>query len=139
MYGRYGLDKLSKFLLKLLFWVLMFHILIHYYVMFIIEGCLLLIVIFRVLSRNIYRRNKENEIYLKIKNKLLKPFKNIKRNMDDKNHVYKKCHKCKKVLKLPLPEKRGIKHVKCPNCKKKITFITFKKEKIEIITKDKKK
>ena len=53
--------------------------------------------------------------------------------MNDKYHVYTKCHKCKKVLKLPLPYKRGIKHTICPNCHKKITFITFKKQKIEII------
>lgn len=133
MYGRYGLDALSKFLLRVLFWVLMFHILIHHYIMFIIECFLLLIIIYRILSKKIYRRNKENQIYLKIKNYLLRPFKNIIRNFKDKEHIYKKCHKCKKVLKLPLPEKKGIKHAKCPNCHKKLTIIALKCQKIEII------
>ena len=41
----------------------------------------------------------------------------------------------KTVLKLPLPDKRGINHAKCPKCKKSLTLITFKKQKIELITK----
>lgn len=135
MYGRYGLDALSKFLLKLLFWVLMFNILIHHYIMFIIEVLLLLIILYRVLSKKIYIRNKENQIYLRIKNKLLKPFNNIIRNIKDKDHVYKKCRSCKKVLKLPLPDKREIKRVKCPNCGKKLKVFTLKYQKIEIIRK----
>lgn len=133
MYGRYGIDNLSKFIFKIIFILFLFNILFRTYILLIIELFLLVLVIYRILSKNIYRRNKENQIYLKIKNQILKPFQNIKRNMHDKDHIYKKCKKCKKVLKLPLPEKRGIKHVKCPNCKKRITFITFRKQKIEII------
>lgn len=134
MYGRYGIDDLTKFLFKIVFILFLFNILFRTYILLIIQIFLLLIIIFRILSKKIYHRNKENTIYLKIKNYLLKPFINIKRNINDKEHIYKKCHKCKKTLKLPLPEKRGIKHTKCPNCKKRITFITFKKQKIEIIT-----
>lgn len=135
MYGRYGLDALSKFLLKLLFWVLMFNILIHHYVIFIIEIVLLIIILYRILSKKTYKRNRENQIYLKIKKKLLKPFNNIIRNMKDKEHVYKKCRSCKKTLKLPLPDKRGVKCVKCPNCGKKLKVFTLKYQKIEIIRK----
>ena len=40
----------------------------------------------------------------------------IKRNMNDKDHIYKKCSKCKTTLKLPIPYERGIKHTKCPKC-----------------------
>ena len=70
-----------------------------------------------------------------IKRKLLKPFKDFKRNCKDKDYVYKRCNKCKTIVKLPLPSKRGIKHAKCPKCKKRLTFITLKKLKIEIIKK----
>lgn len=133
MYGRYGIDDLTKFISKLLFIILLFNILFRSYILLIISLLLLIIIIYRSLSKKIYIRNKENNIYLKIKEILLKPFKNIIRNYQDKDHIYKKCRKCKKTLKLPLPEKRGIKHTKCPNCKNKITFITFRKQKIEII------
>ena len=109
MYGRYGIDNLSKFIFKIIFILFLFNILFRTYILLIIELFLLVLVISRILSKNIYRRNKENQIYHKIKNQILKPFQNIKRNMHDKDHIYKKCRKCKKVLKLPLPEKRGIK------------------------------
>ena len=133
MYGRYGIDNLSKFLLKLLFIIFLFNILFRNYILLIIQLLLLVLIIYRIFSKKIYKRNKENMVYLKVKKTLMKPFNNIIRNHKDKDHVYKKCHNCKKILKLPLPDKRGIKHVKCPNCKKRITFITLKKLKIEII------
>ena len=133
MYGRYGIDDLSKFLFKLFFIIFLFNILFTNYILLIIELLFIFIIIYRILSKKIYTRNKENQIYLKIKNIILKPFINIKRNIKDKDHIYKKCRKCKKVLKLPLSDKRGIKHAKCPNCKKKLTIIAFKCQKIEII------
>ena len=58
----------------------------------------------------------------------------LKRNIKDKEHVYKKCSKCKTVLKLPLPSKKGFQKAKCPKCKKSLTLFTFKQEKIELIT-----
>ena len=133
MYSRYGVDDLSKFIFKLYFVVLLLNILIRHYVMFIIELLLMIIIIYRVCSKKIYRRNKENMIYLKAKNKLLKPFINIQRKCQDKNHIYKKCRGCKRILKLPLPDTRGIKHVKCPKCNKRLTILTLRKQKIEII------
>ena len=137
MYSRYGIDKLSKFILQILFILFLANILIRTYILTILELILLLIIVLRTLSKNIYQRNKENQVYIKIKSKILKPFKNLKRNIKDKEHIYKKCHKCKKTLKLPLPDKRGIQHVKCPNCKKRISFLTLKKYKVEIIKKKK--
>lgn len=133
MYGRNGIDDLSKFLFKVLFWILMFNILIHHIVMLYIELVLLFIILLRILSKNIKMRKKENNLYLSIKKRLLKPFEIIIKNHQDKDFVYKKCHKCKKILKLPLPDKRGIKHVKCPNCKKRLKVFTLKYQKIEII------
>ena len=134
MYSRYGLDKLSNFLLQILFIIFLSNILINNCYLYIVEIALLILIIMRTLSKNIYARNKENQKYISIKNKVLKPFQNIKRNIKDSGHIYKKCSKCKKTLKLPLPDKRGIQHVKCPNCKNRIKFITLKKYKIEIIT-----
>ena len=49
----------------------------------------------------------------------------------------KKCPKCKKKLKLPIPYKKGIKSVICPKCNKKFSMLVLKSEKIEIISKKK--
>ena len=91
--------------------------------------------IYRSISRNISKRRYENRIYLNIKKKILSPFKSFKRNIKDKNYIYRKCKKCKKVLRLPIPYKRGIKHVKCPKCGNKLTVLVLRKEKIEVIRK----
>ena len=138
MYGRYGFDELYKFLLRLCILVLLVNLFIRHYILLIMEILILFFMFYRIISKKIYRRQKENIKYLKIKNKILTPFENIKRNIQDKNHIYKKCRHCNKILKLPLPEKKGIKHVKCPNCKRKMKILVLKKQKIEIIKKTRK-
>lgn len=135
MYGRYGVDELYKFLLYLYILLLIISLFVKSRILSLIELLILVIMIYRSLSKNISKRRNENKIYLEIKKKVLKPFKNKKRHIKDKNHIYKKCSKCKKVLRLPIPTKRGIKHVKCPKCGKRLTIFTLKEEKVEIIKK----
>lgn len=134
MYGRYGVDELYKFLFLVYFGLIIVDLFIHNFVLFIIQTLILFIMFYRVFSKNINRRRKENKMYLKIKNKLLSPFDNIKKNIKDKEHVYVKCRKCKKVLRIPIPMERGIKKVKCPNCGKRRKKLVLKKVKVEIIT-----
>ena len=134
MYGRYGPDELYRFQLILYLITIFISIFIKSKILSVIQLLLIISIFFRPMSKKIYKRSNENQIYLKIKNKIAKPFINIKRNIKDKDHIYKKCNKCKTTLKLPLPSKRGIKHAKCPHCGKRITLFALKKEKIEIIT-----
>lgn len=134
MYGRYGIDELSKLFFCIYFIIFVIGLFFKNFILDMIGLLLLFIVIFRFFSKNIYKRGKENKRYLKIRNKILKPFENLKRNFTERNeHVYKKCHKCKTTLKLPLPYERGIKHAKCPTCQNRITFLCLRKQKIEII------
>jgi len=135
MYGRYGIDELYNFLFYSYIFLCIINLFIKSTVILIIEFFMFILMIYRVFSKKINIRKKENKIYQKLKSKVLKPFINIKRNLKDKEHIYIKCFKCKTTLKLPLPSKIGIKHAKCPKCKKRVTFFTFKREKIEI-TKD---
>jgi len=133
MYGRYGVDELYKFLFTLYIITFIINIFLKNLIIDIISILIVVITFYRVFSKNIYKRSKENREYLKLKNKVLSPFQNIKRNLKDKDNIYKKCPKCKTTLKLPLPDKRGIKHTKCPKCKKRLTLLILKKQKIEII------
>ena len=136
MIGRYGIDDLYNFLFRLYLVLFIIDIFINSIVLTIIELIVVIIMFYRVLSKNIYTRQKENRTYLKLKKEVLKPINNIKRNFKDRDYyVYKKCHKCKTTLKLPLPKKRGIQHVKCPKCKNKIKFISLRQEKVEVIKK----
>ena len=98
---------------------------------------LAIIFLFRLLSKNKYKREKENNTYLNIKKFLFKPFTVLSKNLKDKNNIYRRCSKCKTILKLPLPYQSGIQHAKCPKCGKRKTFYTFRKVKVEIIKKKK--
>ncbi len=133
MYGRYGTDDLYKFLLVLYIILFIISLFIRSSILDIIELLIVVIIFYRFFSKNIYQRNKENEKYLKIKARATRPFRNIKRNYKDKEHIYKSCPNCKTTLKLPLPLKRGIKRAKCPSCGKKVTILAFKHQKIKII------
>ena len=135
MYGRYGNDELSMFLMKLYIVLFILSIFIKLDIISIIELLIFIIVIFRILSKNISARRRENSIFLKYKNKFLKPFKNIKRNLNDKEHIYKKCKHCKTLMKLPVDSKRGIKIAKCPKCKKTTKVLVLKREQIEFVKK----
>lgn len=137
MYGRYGIDELYHFIFFLYLFVVIIDLFIKNNILFVIELLLLIIIFYRCFSKNINQRRKENEKFLKLKNKLAKPFKNIKRNYRDRNdYVYKKCRKCHTTLRLPLPSKRGIKYAKCPNCKRRVRVICFRKLKFKVIRKD---
>lgn len=139
MIGRYGIDDLYNFLLRLYLVLFLIDIFINSLILTIVELIIVIIMFYRVLSKNIYTRQKENRYYLKFKKEVSKPINNIKRNLKDRDYnVYKKCKYCKTTLKLPLPKKKGIQHVKCPKCKKKQKFICFRQEKVEIIKKKRK-
>ncbi len=133
MYGRYGSDDLYKFLFKLYICLFIISIFVRNNILVILELVTITIMFYRFFSKNIYKRSNENQKFIKTRNKILKPFENIKRNYKDKDHIYKRCHKCKTTLKLPLPMKRGFKHAKCPHCGKKVTLFAFKYQKVEII------
>lgn len=133
MYNRYGIDELYKFSFVLYLLVLIINIYFKNSYLSLLEILLVFIMIYRSLSKNVKKRRKENQRYLKIKNIVWGPFKNIKRNIFDKDYVYRKCHKCKRTLKLPIPYERGIKYTTCPKCKYKNKLLILKKQKIEII------
>ncbi len=135
MYGRYGVDDLTKFIFYIYFILLIISLFSKNIIFLIIELILLLIIILRTTSKKIYKRNNENMFFRKIKNKLQKPLLNLKRNIKDKDYIYRKCPKCKTTLKLRLPEKNGFKHIKCTTCGYRIKTFVFRKQKIEIIKK----
>lgn len=117
MYGRNGNDKLNSVLFWVYFALLIINILLKSVVLWIIELILVAVYLFRFLSRNIYRRQKENRAFLKVWNKISGFFKLQKNKFRDrKTHVYRKCEHCRAVLRLP--KKKGKHTVRCPQCNK---------------------
>ncbi len=120
MYGRYGNDKLNNVLL----WAYIALILLRMVVFIFIDEppvvtllytfislSLISTVIFRTFSRNIAKRRRENEKFFGF----LKLQKNKFR--DRKTHVYRKCPKCRAVLRLP--RAKGRHSVVCPRCRER--------------------
>ena len=115
MYGRNGNDKLNRALFWVYFILLLANIIFKSTVLWVLELLLVVLYMFRFLSRNIYRRQKENRAFLKIWNKISGYFK-LQRNKirDRKTHVYRKCSHCRATLRLP--KKKGKHTVRCPKC-----------------------
>lgn len=116
MAGRYGIDRLYYFLLAICFILIVINIFASSYVISIIESALFIYAIYRLMSRNIYKRQQENEKFLKLCEKP-KKFLNLQKckKRDRKTHVYRKCPSCRNNLRLP--KEKGEHTVVCPCCK----------------------
>ena len=119
MYGRYGYDALSKTLLWVYVGVLVLYMILSlfiespflYLVHTLVSFSLVGYILFRTMSRNIPKRRAENERFLN--------FWRLRKNKrrDRKTHVYRKCPKCKAVLRLP--KAKGKHTVSCPRCRER--------------------
>lgn len=124
---RYGLDELGKFSLFALAGLIILDIFVDSYIVGLLQVIVIALIIFRFMSKNIFKRLKENEVFCDIRYAIFKPFKNIKRNLTDRGHIYKRCS-CGTTIKVGLPKKRGIKHTTCPNCKKRVRIVALRKQ-----------
>ncbi|WP_270567885.1 hypothetical protein [Clostridium beijerinckii] len=118
MFGRYGGDELSKALLVLSFILLLVMNFVPNNLRFlvILAYTPAMICMFRIFSRNIYKRRNENYKYLKIKNKIVMWFRNnINRIKTLKTYKYYTCSNCKQ--KLRVPRGKGKMSITCSKCK----------------------
>lgn len=119
MYGRYGVDALSKFMLivYLAIAVLMLFVrsTIWYFILQGISLVLCILIFFRMFSRNIPRRTAENARYLKIKKGIReKIFLQRNKWKYRKTHVYRKCPYC--GVQIKLRRVKGDHRCACPKC-----------------------
>jgi hypothetical protein len=129
MYGRYGPDELYSFLFTVYIILLIINIFAKSFLINIISLIIVIYMFYRFFSKKIYDRSDENQLYLHIKKNICKPFRVIRMNFNDKNHIYKLCYKCGTILKFPIQSKAGYKKATCPRCKKKVKLFTIKKKK----------
>ncbi|MDE6863866.1 MAG: hypothetical protein K2J41_05720 [Eubacterium sp.] len=132
MIGRYGADQLWRALM--IFYLLSIVITniayrfskIAYYSLFVLSLAIIIFAVFRVFSKNIEARRKENQEWLKITGGIRQKFIFAKeRNKQRKTHKFVKCKQCKRVLRLP--KNKGKLNVSCPHCKNQFVVNTGKK------------
>jgi len=115
MYGRYGVDELYYGLFALWGITAVINIFTQSVIVSLIGAAAAVFMIFRFLSKNTAKRRRENDAFLK----LWKPVKSwfiLQRDRlrDRKTARYRKCPKCRAILKLP--NKRGKHTTSCPKC-----------------------
>ena len=119
MYGRYGTDELSKFLMILALILMVISWFPNLGLVYFVALALMIWSLFRTFSRKLDKRRRERERYLKIQKPIANFFK-LQRNKwrDRKTHVYFKCKKCRAVLRVP--KGKGSIVVICTRCKDRI-------------------
>ena len=116
MIGRNGADALSRGLLMLYLIVCVLNLFLRSYIIYALGYAVIIYSLFRMFSRNLPARRRENAWYLRVKGKFTGFFKLQKNKWRDrKTHAYRKCPACKSVLRLP--KQKGEHTVSCPRCR----------------------
>lgn len=114
--GRYVYDELNRFLIVLYAILVIFNLLIRLYVLNIFGLVILIILLFRMLSRNYEKRRAENKKFMEI----TAPFRIWLFNMRDSSKLEYRlfiCPKCRQ--KVRVPKGRGKIQITCPKCSNK--------------------
>ena len=120
MYGRYGMDQLSRNLSLICLVLLVITMFSRSNVLYAIALAGIIYTYFRVFSRNISKRSEENEEYLSFHYKVVGKINRIKYIIkDNKTHKIFKCPSCSQ--KIRVPRGKGRISIKCPRCR--IEFI----------------
>lgn len=121
MQGRYGIDNLFFVLFALAAVLSLVNSFARWWLLQIIVDVILIYAFYRVLSRNIDARRRENRFFDNLKSKMQARRNLCRQRKADWNHVYKKCPQCKAVLRLP--RRKGKHSTVCPKCNKEFKVI----------------
>lgn len=112
--GRNGTDELNRFLSIVTMVFLLLSMFTGLTILYSIAVVLLIFTLFRSFSRNLDKRQAENDWYLDRKDQIAGFFSGTKRRMNDRTHRYYKCPNCRKSLRVP--KGKGKISIHCPQC-----------------------
>ena len=114
MAGRYGTDQLNTALMIAYLALYLISILSGWGILYWVALVLVLVTLFRCLSRQIDRRRAENAKFLQLVRPVRRKFKNMMARIRDKEHRYFKCPNCKQQMRVPRGKGRITVH--CRSC-----------------------
>ena len=114
MYGRYGNDQFGFFLLGLAVVFSLLASLLDLGLLNLLAEVVIIYALFRMLSRNTYKRRDENAKFMRRFNPFLKWLRLQQTMRKDKTHRYFKCPNCAQYLRVP--RGKGKITVTCRSC-----------------------
>ena len=115
MIGRYGQDHLNVFLLIVAILLTLLGSLLRLGILYLISYAVLIVCFFRLLSRNITARRKENDRFIRfwwpIRTRFFNFFRRLK---DGRKFKYFQCSGCHCTLRVP--RGKGKVQITCPKC-----------------------
>lgn len=122
MYGRYGQDQLNRVLFIFALVLSIVSLFTRLAIVYSLAMVLLVFSMFRMFSRNIERRARENFSYLRIAERFTRFFSRIKTRLQQrKTYRFYRCPSCKQELRVP--KGKGRIRIRCPKCQ-----VSFEKE-----------
>ena len=114
MYGRYGSDQLSLFLLAVYLLLYLISMVLKWPILSWIALVILFWDFYRMMSRRIDKRRAENAKFLQLAGPAIRWFKMRRTIHRDRDHRYFKCPNCGRYLRVP--RGKGKITVTCRNC-----------------------
>lgn len=121
MKDRNGVDGLFYLFFVLYLLLSGFNFMYHSVLIYRINLLLLVLAVFRLISKNKVQRKKENDVFIRFLSFFLPKSSAMKRKiMESQTHAYHECQYCGTTLRFP--RKRGKFNVTCPVCKHRLTI-----------------
>lgn len=114
MYGRYGNDSLNLFLIVFYLILYLLFAVTHFELLYWLSLALVFVTLFRLLSRNIPARQKENSQFMRLAGPVIQWYRLQRTMRRDKDHRYFKCPNCGQQLRVP--RGKGRITVTCRSC-----------------------
>ena len=120
MYGRNGMDQLNLALMILVLGMDVVAMLVQrrvpvlYLVLYWLSMALWLVVLFRMFSKNLYKRRNENQKWVNWLWKFKSSQAGARERHADKDHKYFTCKNCKTICRVPVGKGKVI--ITCPKC-----------------------
>ena len=114
MYGRYGYDQLSIFLLVLYAVLEVLSLVTRWAALSWLAMAAIILTLIRAMSRNFENRRAENAKFMKLAGPFLNWLRMRRTISRDKEHIYFKCPSCGQYLRVP--RGKGKINVTCRSC-----------------------
>lgn len=118
MVGRYGVDKLSTYLLYGGLAIVLFFNLLNWSIGGLLGWAAIILGYYRTFSRNRTKRYQENQKFLTFKRRIDNQWKKQRKKFQERKvYKYYACPNCHK--KLRVPRNKGKITITCPHCREK--------------------